>query len=211
MDVLVQALSFAITFVAGPVPSVLSAINAASSALNRGGRLLRVFAKILRAIARVIQQIDDVIEGLAGKVSDAIRGSLRGSSKKLSRTVDRLSKKIDAGDADIDDVVRDTVDIGDELSDVVIALCLGVRPRGHACFPAGTLVTTSQGLLPIEQIQRGMHVLGRDAVTGEWGYGEVEIAFERSYSGDLVSLQIGGEKIDCTPGHSFWVSAGEGL
>lgn len=41
------------------------------------------------------------------------------------------------------------------------------QPAPHACFPAGTLVHTDKGLIPIEQIQAGDQVLSRAEHGGE--------------------------------------------
>lgn len=76
-----------------------------------------------------------------------------------------------------------------------------VRIGGHwPCFPAGTLVQTSQGLRPIESIQPGEMVLThrnrwrRVTRSGQTGYG------------NLIELRGLGGRLRCTPDHQLWAA-----
>ncbi len=73
-----------------------------------------------------------------------------------------------------------------------------------ACFVAGTLVATADGLLPIEGIVPGQKVQARNVFTGEMGYGRVTRRFVRQAS-QLVRLFVGGNCIEATPEHPFYV------
>jgi len=76
------------------------------------------------------------------------------------------------------------------------------------CLVAGTLVWTEAGLRPIETISVGDMVLAQDAASGELAYKPVLRATVRP-SGPLVRIEAGGETIESSGGHLFWVT-GEG-
>jgi nicotinamide mononucleotide adenylyltransferase len=77
--------------------------------------------------------------------------------------------------------------------------------KGNAnCFTAETVVSTKEGLKPIEEIAVGDYVLAKDESTGEMGYKEVVNKIEGE-ADELVHLTIGEEEISCTPLHPFYV------
>lgn len=71
------------------------------------------------------------------------------------------------------------------------------------CFPAGTLVATSAGLLPIESVCPGDLVLSQDVRTGEFGYMPVLEVSERVAPAVLRLQFASGGTIDVTPEHPF--------
>ena len=83
-----------------------------------------------------------------------------------------------------------------------------------ACFVAGTVILTVNGLKKIEDIRAGDQVIARDVESGEKGEKEVLQTFEREVD-VLVHLQIAGEEIVTTQTHPFyvegkgWTEAGE--
>jgi hypothetical protein len=81
-------------------------------------------------------------------------------------------------------------------------------PVAVNCFVAGTLVATSEGLLPIEQIQPGDQVYAYDDATGEEHLAEVVALHHRDVEATWV-LEVGGETIETTDEHPFYV-AGQG-
>ncbi|HYH47079.1 MAG TPA: polymorphic toxin-type HINT domain-containing protein, partial [Thermoanaerobaculia bacterium] len=81
-------------------------------------------------------------------------------------------------------------------------------PVNFTCFAAGTLVATSAGLLPIEQVQAGDQVYAYDDATGEEHLAEVVAIHHRDVEATWV-LEVGGEKIETTDEHPFFV-AGKG-
>jgi hypothetical protein len=74
-----------------------------------------------------------------------------------------------------------------------------------SCFVRGTLVATSTGLTPIEEIQRGDRVLAQDPNTGELAYKPVLATTVRKPT-PILALNINGETIKATRGHPFWVN-----
>ena len=95
----------------------------------------------------------------------------------------------------------DTIQVGDvnnlnylELLDVDIVM------GGSPCFPAGTLVFTDDGFLPIEKIRVGMKVLTH---TGAFKP-VLRIGSKTTY--ELQQLSGGGcANLSCTPNHPFYV------
>ncbi|WP_218932783.1 polymorphic toxin-type HINT domain-containing protein [Roseimaritima multifibrata] len=73
------------------------------------------------------------------------------------------------------------------------------------CFVAGTLVTTSEGAKPIEQIRVGDQVLSKSIEDGTLSWDTVCATTEQPAK-PLVRLQLEDEQLDCTQGHLFWVS-----
>ncbi|HWN41061.1 MAG TPA: polymorphic toxin-type HINT domain-containing protein [Thermoanaerobaculia bacterium] len=81
-------------------------------------------------------------------------------------------------------------------------------PVNFTCFAAGTLVATSAGLLPIEQVQAGDQVYAYDDATGEEHLAEVVALHHRDVEATWV-LEVGDERIETTDEHPFYV-AGQG-
>lgn len=82
----------------------------------------------------------------------------------------------------------------------------GSRPE---CFVAGTVVRTSTGMTPIEQVRVGDLVLSQDPSSGELAYKPV-LKTTITPKGPLVKVEAGNyDSFRCTGGHLFWVS-GEG-
>jgi DNA helicase-2/ATP-dependent DNA helicase PcrA len=75
---------------------------------------------------------------------------------------------------------------------------------GDQCLPAGTLVSTPTGPLPIEQIEVGDEVLG----TGggfELVPGRVTFVKEGVHPGRMYRITAGGRTLEGTPGHLMFV------
>ena len=80
------------------------------------------------------------------------------------------------------------------------------------CFPAGTPVATSDGLRPIESIRAGDQVWAFDHVAGKWVLEDVLANFVHDdYHADLVHVTVGGDTIQGTMLHPFWVISGKDL
>jgi len=84
------------------------------------------------------------------------------------------------------------------------------EPKLIACFPAGTLVHTSEGLVPIENIRIGMAVLSQSELGSERAYKRV--ITKRSFlDKEIQAIQIKVEGVDalttifCTLKPPFWV------
>lgn len=75
------------------------------------------------------------------------------------------------------------------------------------CFPAGTMIDVPGGRKPIESLRVG------DLVETLAGPKRVTRLYENDFSGSLVHLSAGGQKVSCTPNHPFltqrgWIEAG---
>jgi hypothetical protein len=80
-------------------------------------------------------------------------------------------------------------------------------PRGarlSSCFPAGTVVWTIQGAVPIEAVKIGDRVLSQDTATGELAYKPVHATTQRP-SIALRKIDLGTTSLHATQGHPFWV------
>ncbi len=84
------------------------------------------------------------------------------------------------------------------------------KKRPCNCFAEGTLVQTSEGLRPIEDIKVGDLVLAKDETTGDLAYKpvlETYVTPDRPLLTIQVSIDDGSvEELNTTPGHPFWVS-----
>jgi phage terminase large subunit len=76
-----------------------------------------------------------------------------------------------------------------------------VKVDDHGCLAAGTLVTTSTGPVPIEDIRPGTLVATRD------GWRPVVAAGMTNPAADVVTVHLdNGTTVTATPDHPFWVS-----
>lgn len=75
---------------------------------------------------------------------------------------------------------------------------------GCNCFTLGTKVLTEDGEKSIEEVEIGDKVLSRDEETGEQSYKEVEWLFEKEVE-EIYEIHVGGEVIQTTDEHPFWV------
>jgi hypothetical protein len=76
--------------------------------------------------------------------------------------------------------------------------------RKGSCFPAGTLIRTQTGLMPIEMLQLGDRVLSQDQDTGELSYRLVVRTTLRPPT-KFARLKFANEEMTATVGHPFWV------
>jgi hypothetical protein len=88
---------------------------------------------------------------------------------------------------------------------------LPAPPRGmhwdigmSACFARGTKVWTSTGLVPIENVEVGDHVLSQSSLSGELAFKPV-LDTTLGHR-DFLAVDAEGEQLVATPGHVFWVS-----
>ncbi|ACY13868.1 RHS repeat-associated core domain-containing protein [Haliangium ochraceum] len=83
----------------------------------------------------------------------------------------------------------------------------------RGCFVAGTEVLRDGEQVAIEEVVAGDRVACADPISSTWTTCEVEAALSRDYEGELVGVGIGsgGDVVEATAGHPFWVIAGEAL
>jgi hypothetical protein len=79
------------------------------------------------------------------------------------------------------------------------------RLKGDCSFSAGTLVTSANGLVPIETIEPGMMVLGWDEETDVTDFYPVNSVFQ-NWDEQVIMLGIGQDIITTTSGHPFYIS-----
>jgi len=72
----------------------------------------------------------------------------------------------------------------------------------RTCFPAGTLITTELGEMPIERIIPGMKVETRS------GLKRAISTHRQVYSGKMIFLKAGGYEVTATSDHPFWTLRG---
>jgi RHS repeat-associated protein len=119
-----------------------------------------------------------------------------------------LGAKIADGLDDASDALR----IANGLDDVSDAARIADNVSEFSnCFPAGTPVSTSDGLKPIENIGAGDMVWAFDLTSGDWKLRPVLETYAFRHDGDLVTLTVDGENIAATDMHPFWVLKGEKL
>lgn len=70
----------------------------------------------------------------------------------------------------------------------------------RTCFPAGTLITTRRGSVPIEEVTTDDQVLTH---TGQ--YRRVMETMKRVHCGDMVEIVAGDYRVVCTPEHPLYV------
>lgn len=68
----------------------------------------------------------------------------------------------------------------------------------RVCFPAWTLVETSQGAVPIQFLKPGMRVLTRV------GFCSVAAVSQRTYTGAMTTVDADGMSVTATSDHPFW-------
>ena len=72
------------------------------------------------------------------------------------------------------------------------------------CFVAGTLVKTSDGYKPIEEVEVGDEVVTRDEQTGEIRLHKVTETFH-NFTDELFDFKVGEEILSTTGSHEFWL------
>ncbi|PWT92835.1 MAG: hypothetical protein C5B54_02890, partial [Acidobacteria bacterium] len=78
-----------------------------------------------------------------------------------------------------------------------------------ACFPAGTVIHTKQGLVVIEKVKVGDEVLSRKP-SGKLEYRKV-VALTRPHLDNLLEIRVEGEQQTLRPTakHPFWIKRGD--
>ena len=71
-------------------------------------------------------------------------------------------------------------------------------PKHDHCFPAGTMIATITGLVPIEKVQNGNFVLTRD------GFKRVLSAGITGFDKEVFVYEVQGHKIRCTSDHPIY-------
>lgn len=95
---------------------------------------------------------------------------------------------------------------GNKINELKDMLTKAVDEAGLSgtCFVAGTLVSTPNGNIPIENITNGMLVYSFNSENLEISENTVEEVFVRETT-ELININIGSETIRSTPDHPFYV------
>ena len=81
----------------------------------------------------------------------------------------------------------------------------------NACFTPNTLVMTYDGQRPLGEVRAGQQVMAFDFTNAQWMFRTVKANLRNRYSGELVTISIGNDKIEATAEHPFWVLSGNQL
>jgi RHS repeat-associated protein len=84
----------------------------------------------------------------------------------------------------------------------------GSATAQRLCFAAGTLVVTEDGTKPIEQMKKGDKVWSYNEKTGKEEINTVLDAFLSGYTDKIVEIKAGGELIEATEDHPFYIDNG---
>jgi RHS repeat-associated protein len=79
------------------------------------------------------------------------------------------------------------------------------------CFVAGTLVAAENGYIEIQDVKEGDLVWSYSLKAQEWQLRPVESRPIHDYTGDVITIDVGGTIIETTGNHPFWVVSGEAL
>lgn len=82
---------------------------------------------------------------------------------------------------------------------------------GGGCFPAGTLVMTSAGPVPIEEVQEGTGIPSYDMDKRRWADTVVSGVEKKAYEGDIITISVGDEVVEATGNHPFFILDGDSL
>ncbi|MCR5022697.1 polymorphic toxin-type HINT domain-containing protein [Ruminococcus sp.] len=95
---------------------------------------------------------------------------------------------------------------GNKINELKEKINSAVNEAGLAgkCFVAGTLISTTMGLIPIEKITTNTMVYSFDPDTLEVSEKQVEDVFVKE-SSKLIDIEVNGETIKTTPDHPFYV------
>ena len=203
--------------VVGVIPvfgDVADALNAVIS-LCRGNYLEALICLV------AILPMGDLLKGL--KFADKAKDILKLGDKALTATktvakegAEKLSKQMTklVKSGKIDNVIA-TMDAGKDFvvkfkngstalikkGDLSDFVC---QAFNKGCFMAGTLVTTKEGLKPIEEVKIGEYVLSRNEESGEHSYKKVTDTLIRS-TYNICTIELENGKIKSTTGHLFMV------
>ena len=203
--------------VVGVIPvfgDVADGLNAVIS-LCRGNYLEALICLV------AILPMGDLLKGL--KFADKAKDILKLGDKALTATktiakegAEKLSKQMTklVKSGKIDNVIA-TMDAGKDFvvkfkngttalikkGDLSEFVC---QAFNKGCFMAGTLVTTKEGLKPIEEVKIGEYVLSRSEESGETSYKKVTDTLIRS-TYNICTIELENGKIKSTTGHLFMV------
>jgi hypothetical protein len=168
-------------------------------ALNPNGHAAQTTDALFDIPFHPITTIQNVAQGVKNTFANLGAGLGSGNYEKVGEAAFgvaqmllpelRLGKLAEIGEATV-------------LADEAAAAANSIIKAG--CFVAGTLISTEDGLEPIEKIEVGTKIWSFDESTGKAELKEVVRTFER-LADSLVKLDVGSETIEATSEHPFSV------
>jgi hypothetical protein len=105
-------------------------------------------------------------------------------------------------------VARGEMTFADGIAEAAAEAAAAKGLKNPNCFPAGTLVSVTNGRKPIECLSCGDQVWSFDFQVGMWRLCRVLETAQSAYDGATVVLTLGAEEIVATAGHPCWVVRG---
>lgn len=209
------------------IASQLPAAAQAGAAARAGSRITPTALSAI--VARTQAQIESAVRPLSGAASEAMRRELiKGISvgdnprKAAGAMVSRVQGAFEGGlvrattiaRTEMLDAYRATSTLAHAANaDVVSGWIWHAQLDARTCFPAGTLVLTRRGEVPIEAVQVGDKVLTH---LDRWR--PVAETMARPYVGQIITVEAGLLRVSATADHPFlverqgelqWMQAGE--
>ena len=126
------------------------------------------------------------------------------ANETLEATKDAV---VDLGDAIVNGTPEEQGDALGKIGAAIATRKLSTRNSGKVgkCFPSGTLVATGDGLVAIEEVRQGDLVWAYDEGSDAPVLRRVTAELSSDYTGEMVTITVGGEDLTVTGGHHFYV------
>jgi hypothetical protein len=94
---------------------------------------------------------------------------------------------------------------GPEIMDIEVSDGESCPMTCTFCSPAGTLINTPMGKVPIESLKEKDLVIGFDTQNNSIQIQEIEEMYSRSYGGELICIELeNGQILKLTPEHEIY-------
>lgn len=187
--------------------SAVGMIPAAGDAVKMGERLTQFISKhiddapmIINATSKISEESSELIKHLPSSSVNDVEKSLGKVEKMTKSEYDNIGKAYKSAEKNIDDVLNPEI----KKSEEKFITASKKECKNKNCFVAGTLVTTSEGQKPIEDIKIGDRVLSEKENTNQVSFKNVTNTFVNETS-ELEHIHVNGETITATPNHPFYV------
>ena len=111
-----------------------------------------------------------------------------------------------------EDVAAKEVTVGEIPSSAgVVQKAESTPARSGGCFLVDTPVLTKDGMIPIDAVWPGTTLSVYDPLTDRWAEHDVQRTVGLAYTGDVITIEIGGKTVEVTGNHPFLVADGSRL